>query len=167
MEYCKGASRLRAFVPGTGARPLGWAYPEQLGLSSTACGLVLGDFIRPCTNRVTLLHRIASVAPLSKLQTNSVPYTLGATWSTRSNDFEYTTKLYAGLITPLPTSDSGNAAVWDSKKINPRPQSCLCLTWSGYPSNDDDDNYIVNSANISYFLLTCQHIYNDWFFVGF
>ena len=23
---------------------LGWAYPEQLGLSSTACGLVLGDF---------------------------------------------------------------------------------------------------------------------------
>ena len=32
-------------VPGL----LGWAYPEQLGLSSTACGLVLGDSIRPCT----------------------------------------------------------------------------------------------------------------------
>ena len=43
-------------VPGL----LGWAYPEQLGLSSTACGLVLGDSIRPCTNRVSLLHRIAS-----------------------------------------------------------------------------------------------------------
>ena len=52
-------------VPGL----LGWAYPEQLGLSSTACGLVLGDSIRPCTNRVSLLHRIASVAPLSKPQT--------------------------------------------------------------------------------------------------
>ena len=52
-------------VPGL----LGWAYPEQLGLSSTACGLVLGDSIRPCTNGVSLLHRIASVAPLSKLQT--------------------------------------------------------------------------------------------------
>ena len=39
---------------------LGWAYPEQLGLSSTACGLVLGDSIRPCTNGVSLLHRVAS-----------------------------------------------------------------------------------------------------------
>ena len=48
-------------------------------------------------------------------------------------------KLDAGLITPLPASDSGIAAVWGSKKINPRPQSCLCLTWSGCPSNDDDD----------------------------
>ena len=52
-------------VPGL----LGWAYPEQLGLSSTACGLVLGDSICPCTNGVSLLHRIASVAPLSKPQT--------------------------------------------------------------------------------------------------
>ena len=55
-------------VPGL----LEWAYPEQLGLSSTACGLVLGamgDSIRPCTNGVSLLHRIASVAPLSKPQT--------------------------------------------------------------------------------------------------
>ena len=52
-------------VPGL----LGWAYPEQLKLSSTACRLVLGDSIRPCTNGVSLLHRIASVAPLSKPQT--------------------------------------------------------------------------------------------------
>ena len=49
-------------------------------------------------------------------------------------------KLDAGLITLLPASDSGSAAVWGSKKINPRPQSCLCLTWSGCPSNDDDDD---------------------------
>ena len=28
-----------------------------------------GDSIRPCTNGVSLLHRIASVAPLSKPQT--------------------------------------------------------------------------------------------------
>ena len=48
---------------------LGWAYPEQLGLSSTTCGLVLGDSVCPCTNGISLLHRIASVAPLSKLQT--------------------------------------------------------------------------------------------------
>ena len=49
------------------------------------------------------------------------------------------TKLDAGLMTSLPASDPGSAAVWGSKRINPRPQSCLCLTWSGYPSNDDDD----------------------------
>ena len=49
------------------------------------------------------------------------------------------TKLDAGLITPLPASDSGSAVVWGSKRKNPLPQSCLCLTWSGYPSNDDDD----------------------------
>ena len=52
-------------VPGL----LRWGYPEKLGLSSTACGLVLGDSIRPCTNGVSFLHRIASVAPQSKPQT--------------------------------------------------------------------------------------------------
>ena len=47
------------------------------------------------------------------------------------------TKLNAGLTTSLPASDPGSAAAWGSKRIKPRPQSCLCLTWSGYPSNDD------------------------------
>ena len=37
-----------------------------------------------------------------------------------------------------PASDPGSEAVWGSKRINSRPQSYLCLTWSGYPSNDDD-----------------------------
>ena len=55
--------------PGQVPGQLGWAYPEQLGLSSTACGLLLGDSIRPFTNGVSFLHRIASVAPLSKPQT--------------------------------------------------------------------------------------------------
>ena len=48
------------------------------------------------------------------------------------------TKLDAGLITSLPASDSGSTAIWGSKRIKPRSQSCLCLTWSGCPSNDDD-----------------------------
>ena len=46
------------------------------------------------------------------------------------------TKLDAGLMTSLPASDSGSAAVWGSKRIKSWPQSCLCLTWSRYPSND-------------------------------
>ena len=68
-EYCENASRLRAFAPRTGARPVGMGLPRATGLSSTAWGLVLGDSIRPCTNGVLLLYRIASVAPLSKPQT--------------------------------------------------------------------------------------------------
>ena len=64
------------------------------------------------------------------------------------------TKLDAGLMTPLPASDSGSAAVWGSKRINPRPQSCLCLAWSGCPSNDDDDDdNIVDLACINVHLL--------------
>ena len=49
-------------------------------------------------------------------------------------------ELDAGLITPLPASDSSSAAVWGSKRINLWSQSCLCLTCSGCPSNNDDDN---------------------------
>ena len=61
------------------------------------------------------------------------------------------TKLDAGLITPLPASDSGSAVVWGSKRINPLPQSCLCLTWSGYPSNDDDDETDEDKVTIRVF----------------
>ena len=53
---------------------LGWAYPEQLGLGLTACGLMLGDSIRPCTNGVSVLHQIASVASLSKLVLTACQY---------------------------------------------------------------------------------------------
>ena len=67
MEYCEMCFQAPCSRPVPGL--LGWAYTEQLGLNSTACGLVLGDSIRPCTNVVWLLHRIASVAPLSKQQT--------------------------------------------------------------------------------------------------
>ena len=52
-------------VPGL----LGWAYLKQPALSSTACRLVLGNSIHPCTNGVLLPHQIASVVPLNKLQT--------------------------------------------------------------------------------------------------
>ena len=52
----------------------------------------------------------------------------------------------AGLITPLPASDSGSTAAWGRKRINPRSQFCLSLTWSEYPSNDDDDIAVKNSS---------------------
>ena len=69
-EYCKNASRLRAFVLRTSARPVGMGLPREAWVTQPGgCGLVLGDSIRSCTNGISLLHRIASVAPLSKLQT--------------------------------------------------------------------------------------------------
>ena len=68
-EYCENVSRLRAFVPETGARPVGMGLPRAASVKLNACGLVLSDSIRPCTNGVSLLHRIASVVPLSKPQT--------------------------------------------------------------------------------------------------
>ena len=77
------------------------------------------------------------------------------------------TKLDAGLITSLLASDSGSAVVWGSKRINPRSQSCLCLTWIGYPSNDDKDDtdnikaysnssYIFESDLTDHFQLTVK-----------
>ena len=69
VEYCEmlpGSVFLCLGRPVPGL--LGWAYLKQLGLSSTDSGLVLGDFICPCTDGVSLLHRIASVAPSSKPQ---------------------------------------------------------------------------------------------------
>ena len=68
------------------------------------------------------------------------------------------TKLDAGLMTSLPASDPGSAAVWGNKRINSRPQSCLCMTWSGYPSNDDDDHHQIKFQVKQLFLNTSwQH----------
>ena len=58
------------------------------------------------------------------------------------------TKLDAGLMKSLPASDPGSTAVWGSKRINPRPQFCLCLAWSGCPSNDDDVKKSLKSTGL-------------------
>ena len=68
-EYCKNISRLRAFVPETGARPVGMGLPRVAWVKLNRLRTDVGDSIRPYTNGVSLLYRIASVAPLSKPQT--------------------------------------------------------------------------------------------------
>ena len=68
-EYCENASMLCAFVPETGSRPVGMGLPRATWVKLNRLRNGVGDPIRPCTNGVSLLHRIASVAPLSKPQT--------------------------------------------------------------------------------------------------
>ena len=137
-EYYENASRLRAFVPRTDARPVGMGLPRAAGVKLNRLQTGVGRFY-------SSMHKW-SLAPLPNCECGASEQTADhvltacpihrAPHGARGLTF-WMTKLDAGLITPLPASDS---AVWDSKRINPRPQFCLCLTWSGYPSNDDDDD---------------------------
>ena len=68
-EYCENASRLRAFKAQTGARPVGIGLSRAAWVKLNRLWAGVGQFHSSCTNGVSLLHRIASVAPLSKPQT--------------------------------------------------------------------------------------------------
>ena len=68
-EYCENASRLRAFVPGTGARPVGMGLPQAAWVKLNRLRAGVGRFHSSMHKWVSLLHRIASVASLSKPQT--------------------------------------------------------------------------------------------------
>ena len=68
-EYCENASRLRAFVLETNAKPVGMGLPRAAWVKLNRLRTGVGRFHSPCTNGVSLLHLIASVAPLSKPQT--------------------------------------------------------------------------------------------------
>ena len=77
-KYYENVSRLSAFVPGTSARPVGmglpraaWVKLNRLRTGQHQC-CRMSNSIRPCTNGVSLLHRIASVALLNKSQTKSI-----------------------------------------------------------------------------------------------
>ena len=67
-EYCENASRLRAFVPQTGARPVGMGLPRAAWVKLNRLRTGVGRFHLSMHKWVSLLYRIASVAPLSKPQ---------------------------------------------------------------------------------------------------
>ena len=140
-EYCKNAFRLRAFVPRTGASPVGMGLPRAAWVKLNRLRTGVGQF-HSSMHRWGLAPSPNCECGASEQTADHVPTACfihraphGARGLTVLDD-----ELDAGLITSLPASDSASAAVWGSKRINPRPQSCLCLTWSGYPSNDDDDD---------------------------
>ena len=141
------ASSLRDFVPRTGARPVG------MGLSRAAW--VKLNRLRTSVVRFHSSMYKWGLSPSPNCECGASEQTadhvltacpIGHHIGRIGHHMEHEvwrfwlTKLDAGLITPLPASDSGSAAVWGSKRINPRPQSCLCFTWSGYPLHDDDDD---------------------------
>ena len=68
-EYCENASRLRDFVPQTGARPVGMGLSRAAWVKLNRLRTGVGRFHSSMHNGVSLLHRIASVALLSKPQT--------------------------------------------------------------------------------------------------
>ena len=141
-EYCKNVSRLCAFVPETGARPVGMGLPRAAWVKLNRLRTGVGQF-HSSMHKWGLCPSPNCECGASEQTADhvlTVLYTSGTTWSTKSDGFN------AGLMTSLPASDSSSAAVWDSKRINPRPQSCLCLTWSGYPSKDNNKKTKQNKS---------------------
>ena len=69
-EYCENASRLGAFVPRNGARPVGMGLPQAAWVKLNRLRTGVERFHSSMHKfGISLLHRIASVAPLNKPQT--------------------------------------------------------------------------------------------------
>ena len=140
-EYYENVSRLRAFVPRTGARPVGMGLPRAAWVKLNRLRTGVGRFhsslhkwgLAPSPNCECGASEQTADHVLTACPIHRAPH--GVRGLTVLDD-----ETRCCLITPLPASDPGSAAVWGSKEINSRPQFCLCLTWSGYPSNDNDDN---------------------------
>ena len=87
-EYCKNASRLRAFVPETGAKPVGMGLPRAAWVKLNRLRTGVGRFH-------SSMHKWG-LAPSPNCEcgaseqtacTYSVSYTSGTKWSTRSDGF--------------------------------------------------------------------------------
>ena len=68
-EYCENASRLRAFVPRTGVRPVGLGLPRAAWVKLNRLRTGVGRFHSSMHKWGLAPSPIASVAPLSKPQT--------------------------------------------------------------------------------------------------
>ena len=69
IEYYENASRLRGFLPETSARPVGMGLPRATWVKLNRLRTGVGQFHSSMHKWGLAPSRIASVAPLSKLQT--------------------------------------------------------------------------------------------------
>ena len=152
-EYCENASRLRAFVSGTGARPVGMGLPRitrvRLNRLQTGVGrfhssmhkCVLGSSPNcECGASEQTADHVLTGCPIHRAL-------YGVRGLTVLDD-----ETRCWLNDTTTSIDPGCAAALGSKRINPRPQSCLCLVWSGYPSRDDDDASLLSQKTVTAFL---------------
>ena len=141
-EYCENAFRPPAFVPGTGARPVGmpraaWVKLNRLRTGVGRLHLSMHKWgLAPSPNCECGVFEQTADHVLTACPIHGTPQ--GARGLTVLDD-----ETESGLTPSLPPSDSGSAAAWVNKRINSRLQSCLCLTWSGYPSNDEEEEKTV------------------------
>ena len=140
VEYCENASRLCAFMPGTSARPVRMGLPRAAWVKLNRLRTGVGRFHSSmhkwslasspnceCGASEQIADHVLTACPIHRALH-------GARGLTVLDD---ETRCW---LTALPASDSGSTAAsdsvstaaWGSKWINPRPQSCLCLTWIGY-----------------------------------
>ena len=120
---------------GAGARPVG------MGLPPSSLGFKLNR-LRTGVGRFHLFIHKWGLAPSPNCEYGASEQTADhvltacpihrAPHAARGLTVLVMTKFNAGLTTSLPAFDPGSTAVWSSKRINSRPQSCLCLIWSGY-----------------------------------
>ena len=91
-EYCENASRLRAFVPGTGARFVGMGLPQAAWVRPNRLRTGVGRFhssmykwgLAPLPNcECGASEQTADHVPTAC----PIQYTSGTTWSTRSDGF--------------------------------------------------------------------------------
>ena len=134
-EYCENTSSFSVFIPKTSVRSVGMSVLQTTWVKLKHLRIDVGRFH-------SSMHKWG-LAPSSSCECGSVEQTAdhgliaclthrapyAARGLTVSDD-----KTRCRLTTSLPASDPGSTVAWGSKRINPRSQSCLCLTWSGCPS---------------------------------
>ena len=128
-EYCENVSRLLVFVPGTGFRLVGMGLPRAAWVklnrlrtgvgrfhsSLNRCGLAPSPNCECGASEQTADH-VLTACPIHR-----APH--GARGLTVLDD---ETRFWFHNITAA--SDSGGTAAWVSKRINPQPQSCFCMS---------------------------------------
>ena len=121
-NYLESTSRVRAFIPRVSSRVLGMSLPRTSWVRLNRLRTGVNVFSSPCTSEVSLHHRIANVAPLSKLQITSHLHVSYIMYQEEHEVYKFwMTQLDVGLTPPLSASNLGSTAARGGKRIDPRP----------------------------------------------